>query len=198
MSERLELALAFAKTLRELLGPEIVAELVRLNAQPGRGNECASHDFCDANMVMAHAFQRALGRAPLMPGDVEEGAHSDQELERDTNLWNAAWSTAKSGDFSYVKIMAAAADVPDSIGQCVSTAWEEVLGTDFLLKPAGGPGGQAIIAYMQTQEGRLVQLFDAESTDNMQAFATSVKNECARLEREAGAVNVAKPRRARP
>lgn len=46
---------------------------------------CASHDWCDANMAMAEAFEN-LGLDPL-PDD-------EAERERMTTLWNEAWTAA--------------------------------------------------------------------------------------------------------
>jgi hypothetical protein len=52
------------------------------NASAGEG-ACASHDHCDANMVMAEAFRLITGRA------------IDTDAESDLRLWNEAWHTAK-------------------------------------------------------------------------------------------------------
>lgn len=77
------IATAFAAGLRKELGKACFAEVRRLNATPeyGRG-VCASHEFCDANMVMLPAFEKAMGR----PFDVES--------VEDQKLWNDAWNDA--------------------------------------------------------------------------------------------------------
>jgi hypothetical protein len=79
------LAVAFASELRSELSGEAFAEMARRNATPEYGSGiCASHDFCDANMVMLAAFEHATGRA------------FDFESEADQRLWNAAWEQAHS------------------------------------------------------------------------------------------------------
>lgn len=44
-------------------------------------NACASHDHCDANVVMLEAFEERFGREP--------------NLDADTDLFNAAWEIAR-------------------------------------------------------------------------------------------------------
>lgn len=82
------LAYAFAAELRKELGDEKVAEAVRRNAEPRYVASCASHDFCDANMVMAAAFEQVIGR------EFEVGSEADAEL------WNRAWDVARESGFS--------------------------------------------------------------------------------------------------
>jgi hypothetical protein len=48
---------------------------------------CATHDFCDANEIMAEAFLDQLGHAP------------DGDCENDTALWNAAWDMSLQNSF---------------------------------------------------------------------------------------------------
>jgi hypothetical protein len=82
------LALAFATKLRAEIGDENLAEVVRRNALPEYACACASHDFCDANMPMAAAFEEITGREP------------DVSSEEDCALWNAAWDAAKARRFA--------------------------------------------------------------------------------------------------
>lgn len=49
---------------------------------------CATHDFCDANMVMLAAFQSAFGR------------EMDFDSQPDCDLTNAAWDAAIKEGFS--------------------------------------------------------------------------------------------------
>jgi hypothetical protein len=59
-------------------------EAIRLgNAdEPAGSGVCHSHDFVDANMTMAEAFRRAIGR------------DFDGDSDADVALWNAAWEFA--------------------------------------------------------------------------------------------------------
>ena len=85
------LAERFAAILRDELGPKTFAEIKRRNeTDPAYATSCASHDFCDANMVMDAAFRDVLGRGPVMD---EEGR--DAEEDADIALWNAAWEFAR-------------------------------------------------------------------------------------------------------
>ncbi len=49
---------------------------------------CATHDFCDANMLMSEAFTAVLGR------DMDAGS------EDDAALWNEAWDLAVEHGFN--------------------------------------------------------------------------------------------------
>lgn len=74
----------FARLLRKEIGAKNFNQVRKLNAMPdyNYGSCCASHEFCDANMVMLAAFEN-LGFTP----DFE----NDQHVE----LWNSAWDVAK-------------------------------------------------------------------------------------------------------
>jgi len=80
-----ELADSFAELLREQLSPADFAEMKRRNEKDPAyaGSSCASHDFCDANEVMAEAWEEVVG-PPI---------NSDDEAE--TRLWAAAWERAR-------------------------------------------------------------------------------------------------------
>ncbi len=79
------LADAFAALVKKALASDL-AEIKARNAIYD-GAVCATHDFCDANMLMAEAFAATIGR-PLLPDD-------GPMAEADAALWNAAWSIAK-------------------------------------------------------------------------------------------------------
>lgn len=82
-----QLAREFARLLLEELGEEIMQEVVRLNRTPDyQGPVCASHNFCDANMVMAAAFEETFGREPALDGE-------------DLRMWNEAWDIAHKAEF---------------------------------------------------------------------------------------------------
>lgn len=77
------LAGAFVALLKRDLEPEEWAAMRVANA--GNGDDaCASHDFCDANMMMLEALQAVTGEADAYP-------HSPD----DVSLWNEAWAIAK-------------------------------------------------------------------------------------------------------
>lgn len=79
-----EVAEKFAEALRRRLTPEEFAEMCRRNATPEYDDACASHDFCDANMVMLSVFEKL--RVPT----TDLGDDNPQ-----TRLWNLAWEVAK-------------------------------------------------------------------------------------------------------
>jgi hypothetical protein len=90
MSQVIQLADHFVRALRNHLDPEQFAEVCQKNSTPEyAGGVCASHDYCDANMVMAVAFVEVVGRDMIM-----DGGDSPQE-QADQALWNAAWAFAK-------------------------------------------------------------------------------------------------------
>jgi hypothetical protein len=71
----------FARLLRESLTTAQFAEVIRRNAVETNPNICHSHDFCDANMVMADAM-------------MEYGIEIDGDNENGCAFWNAAWDHA--------------------------------------------------------------------------------------------------------
>ena len=84
------LAEEFAARLFVRIGEANLREVIARNAACGKG--CASHDFCDANMVMLAALQ-AL--APELEGELDEILHRDDLLA----LWEEAWAVAKASAF---------------------------------------------------------------------------------------------------
>lgn len=77
-----KLAKAFEAKLRAGLTDEQYAEMLRRNQTPEYATCCASHDFCDANMVMFDAWVECFGSEPEL------------ESDRDTAIWNQAWDLA--------------------------------------------------------------------------------------------------------
>lgn len=72
----------FTGVLRNWLTPEQWVEVVSRNADEESPNVCHSHDFCDANMAMAEAWENAFGFDP----DV-----ADEEV---ATRWGEAWNLA--------------------------------------------------------------------------------------------------------
>lgn len=96
--EPTKVAVAFCRLLRIDLTAAEMAEVVSRNEAhdlKGDTNICASHDFCDANMVMDEAM-RSSG-VNMEWG--EEGMP-----EEISTLWNAAWSLAKAAGFDPDKV----------------------------------------------------------------------------------------------
>lgn len=103
----MQLATAFSRALRIELekphhivrhGPDLLAEVNRRNREviayqfretrPGLvTRSCASHDFCDANEVMADAWAEVM----IPELDVANEDHC--------NLWADAWDTARDASF---------------------------------------------------------------------------------------------------
>ena len=80
-----QLAIVFAARLRLELGAETFTEMQARNAlEAYQHDACASHDFCDANMVMAAAWRGLTG------------AEFDPESSAQTALFNSAWDIAKA------------------------------------------------------------------------------------------------------
>jgi hypothetical protein len=77
------IAEAFAEVLRQWLTREELETVRSRNACQSDPHVCHSHDFCDANMAMAPAFEQIVGREP----DVASMA--------DAALWSEAWDLAK-------------------------------------------------------------------------------------------------------
>lgn len=96
------LAARFVAELRYILTPAEFAEVRRRNATPEyeESRSCASHDFCDANMVMLGAFEEVVGREPaFLQGTDEKGDYTLGQLA-DQTLWNAAWERAVATELS--------------------------------------------------------------------------------------------------
>jgi len=82
-----ELARAFVRQLEANIEADQFEQVRKRNATTEyAGNVCASHDFIDANEVMASAFNEVIGR------DV----NCDEEQSGDVALWNKAWDIAKT------------------------------------------------------------------------------------------------------
>lgn len=78
------LAGAFVALLKTTASPLQFFQMQITNAANGEG-VCASHDFCDANMVMLEAFEAIAGR------EIDPGTMTDA----DRDAWSAAWNVAR-------------------------------------------------------------------------------------------------------
>lgn len=82
----LMLAADFAQEVRDALTQEQCALAVARNATPEYASACATHDFCDANMLMLAAMEN-------------QGADFDGDDQTQVDAINAAWDKARSSGF---------------------------------------------------------------------------------------------------
>jgi hypothetical protein len=109
-----EIAASFVDGLKEFMTVEQWEEMRAKNATPRyAGNVCASHDYCDANTVMAPAFLDVMRR------------EIDLQSEADLALWGEAWAIAKRDHLT--------APVPLSLALTMSNgfAWSDPEPTEF-------------------------------------------------------------------
>lgn len=78
-----QLSEQFLQELADVIGYDSFREVVTRNAALNDPSICASHDFCDANMVMAAAFEKVMKR------------EVDTQSDADLAVWNEAWDRAK-------------------------------------------------------------------------------------------------------
>lgn len=90
-NERAELidriAATFTAKLFDALGLLTMNEVVQRNRTEESPKVCHSHDFCDANVVMADAFAEEAGHDI----DMDDAGHLD--------VWNEAWELARGSRF---------------------------------------------------------------------------------------------------
>lgn len=82
------LAIVFSVVVRERLSFEELHAVRAKNRTPAYSNCCATHDYCDANMLMLEAYSRCTG----IP-------ENDIELGDNINVFNKAWDIAKAREF---------------------------------------------------------------------------------------------------
>jgi hypothetical protein len=74
----------FDRRLLNQIGADDYSQTIEANAAQKDPNICHSHDYCDANMVMAAAFKHVQGYGSRVDNDY------------DTQLWNDAWNQWKA------------------------------------------------------------------------------------------------------
>jgi len=97
------IARQFVADLKDGATAEQWATMRLANVGYGEG-VCASHDFCDANMVMHPAFESVMGYTPI------DGDLTPAQVEEASKLWGAAWDIAKRDFLTATPEEAAAAD----------------------------------------------------------------------------------------
>lgn len=90
-----------ANQFRRLVREELEEHLAEIDERNARNDEekngcCATHDFCDANLLMLDAFCTAMG---LSEDQVLEGM-TDEHDHAATHMWNEAWRIARTVPFS--------------------------------------------------------------------------------------------------
>jgi hypothetical protein len=81
-----KLAFEFAKELKNELGLLGLETVNARNSKEASGSICHTHDFCDANEVMLHAFKVTYEREAVLSSG-------------DSRLIDAAWTLAKANKF---------------------------------------------------------------------------------------------------
>lgn len=84
-AEAARLAAAFSRIVRRDLSKEL-PQIVARNKMYA-DDICATHDFCDANMLMEEAWLEVVG------------SEIDLQSDAEAKLWSDAWSLAKKGEF---------------------------------------------------------------------------------------------------
>lgn len=87
------LASLFLHGLLNTIGPQRLREVSLANQAELNPGVCHTHDACDANMVMATAFERVMG------GPVDLRSNSQ------ARLWNEAWSLAGRKMAQFVQLV---------------------------------------------------------------------------------------------
>lgn len=89
-----ELAQLFSNFVQGALTKKQFAKVVLLNQQETDPNVCHTHDFVDANEVMASAWLELTGR------EISLDRVNSNNVQDAVNIWNAAWSAAKAAGFN--------------------------------------------------------------------------------------------------
>jgi hypothetical protein len=90
-----QLAKSFGGRLANRIGDENMKLVITINKDISDGC-CASHNYCDANMVMYEAMSEDFEIAFDIGG---ETAESESQIK----LWNEAWNLARGNDFYFNK-----------------------------------------------------------------------------------------------
>lgn len=96
-----DLARTFSRKLAAYCGPANMTEIISRNRAIARGDWqkiCHSHDFCDANVIMADAWESLSDLDMLAPED--EGPAKLRLRNATMEVVNAAWDLAQSREFN--------------------------------------------------------------------------------------------------
>tara|TARA_Y100000310_G_scaffold289139_1_gene315330 strand:- start:311 stop:838 length:528 start_codon:yes stop_codon:yes gene_type:complete len=91
------IAAEFSAIVRDELGEHL--EAINKKNADNAPDLCATHDYCDANMLMLEAFEKVMFREPFSGIALEEGICSEGDTQRDCDLLNAAWTISATQAF---------------------------------------------------------------------------------------------------
>lgn len=94
MATTKDIARRFIQEVRSELTVEQLQEVVEKNSTEAYEGCCATHDFCDANLLMEAAWI-SLGLKTPIEHDAE-----DIETSKVYDKWNEAWDLAKAAHFN--------------------------------------------------------------------------------------------------
>jgi hypothetical protein len=125
-----KLAGEFTRILKSWAKPGEWETMVKDNAAEKDDGICHSHDFCDANMAMAEAFQKVHGRECV--------ANDDGDIAKMTEAWDLAksmWQDITARDSEYATAQAAISILK---GCGIDAGWELQPGYIDVRLPRGG------------------------------------------------------------
>ncbi len=83
----------FNELIKKELGTSRFKKMIQDNRGPDYQNgSCATHNYCDANLVMESAFTKEFNREPII-------LWGEGDLDLETNLWNRAWEYSLHTEF---------------------------------------------------------------------------------------------------
>lgn len=86
-SKAIDIARQFCTNIQEALTRDQFWQMIERNKCESDNRICHSHDFCDANVLLAEAFAKVMKR------------ELDTQSDADLRLWSEAWAIAKEADF---------------------------------------------------------------------------------------------------
>lgn len=93
----------FSRLIVASFTPDQLAETIAKNHTPDYAGCCATHDYCDSNMVMNEAFENVMNREFIFFDD--EKPETQEQHREDCHLFDSAWILSKSKDFAVTLCM---------------------------------------------------------------------------------------------
>lgn len=90
----------FSRLIVEAFTADQLAETIAKNNTVDYAGCCATHDYCDSNMVMNEAFENVMERAFIFWDD--ENPETQEQNRADCHLFDSAWMLSKSKNFAVV------------------------------------------------------------------------------------------------
>lgn len=111
-----KLAGRFAEDILTLIGLDALATVCDRNRTPQYVDACATHDFCDANMVMLAAWTAVVGAEPAFL----DAEHADEaKATQDAELWDGAWEYARNDVMPALLFLRAADNCDERIAEVI-------------------------------------------------------------------------------